>query len=148
MKFETTVNMMWERWEWLAALAQNSGMDYRELVRLSLLCWANAARKGKFRDRTLEYQGRALKWKKVHYNPSCHEYDVFLDLKKVLRFSFSYMVAMALDEYAEKIINGEITVSYQLEGYSKICLMENNYPIYIFCWKKNNIVDKYYHKRE
>jgi hypothetical protein len=135
-KLKTTINFTSERFSNLLDFAESSGIAYKKLIKIYLEQFVIHFTKTEFEETTLRYQEENKDWKKVHFSMSREEYDVYFDCKKVSRMSFSLIVAIAIDTYADDILNAHLEDSYPLTTYTKICLLENNYPIYLFCWKK------------
>jgi hypothetical protein len=138
-KINTTINFMTWRLDWVVDAAGESGIAYKELIGRCLERFAANFEKDAFADCALKYQEDHDDWKKVHFSLSPDEYDVFFDIKKVSRFSFSLIVAMAVDLYLESVIIQDQSDSYPLGIYTKLCIFDENRPIYIFSWKKMDV---------
>jgi hypothetical protein len=139
---KTTVNFLQERYDVVVSASQMSGINYKDIIRFCLLRFIADFEKGAFKDHALLYQKDAKKWKKVHFKMSSKEYDIYFDCKKVIRWSFSLIVAVAIDAYLESVINGNQEVSYHPDTYVKLYALIENCPIYLFSWKKNEKQDK------
>jgi hypothetical protein len=83
---------------------------------------------------TITYQQKGCKYKKHHFSMSGYEFDTYLDLKKFQRLSFSYIVALAIEKYADLILEGIAEDSYPPSGYTKLHIEKNNYSFFIQCW--------------
>jgi hypothetical protein len=71
-----------------------------------------------------------------HFTMEHEEYDVYFDIKKVCRKSFSLIVAIAIDTYLEIVLQQGEKNSYPLNNYTKLCILRKNRPIYVFYWEK------------
>jgi hypothetical protein len=76
---------------------------------------------------TVSYQKKGPEYKKFHFRMTAREYDSYLDFKKFHRLSFSFIVALALEKFAELVLSGELKNSYPLQGYTKMYIQKNNY---------------------
>ncbi|MCP4137506.1 MAG: hypothetical protein GY754_41450 [bacterium] len=54
----------------------------------------------------IKYQGRnlACNWKHIHVYPEMQEYEMWLDSRKILKRSVSLIVAIAINEYLDQLI--------------------------------------------
>jgi hypothetical protein len=139
---KTTVNFLQSRFDRVCETAHESGIGYKKLVKLCINRFLLDFEKGQFVDCALLYQPDAEKWRKVHFKFSFDEYDTYFDCKKVLRWSFSLIVAIAIDTYLESVINEDQYDSYHADTYTKLCNCDEKYPIYLFSWKKSEKIEK------
>jgi hypothetical protein len=139
---KTTINFLQSRLDTVFDRSEKSGIGYKQLIKMCLDRFIEDFDKKGFQEHALLYQQDADKWKKVHLKMECCEYDVYFDCKKVLRWSFSLIVAVAIDTYLESVINEDQEVSYHINTYTKLCGFEENHPIYLFSWKKNEKTKK------
>jgi hypothetical protein len=135
-KIRTTINFMKERHDLLLEISNNNSIHYKVLIKRCIDCFIIDFDKGKFNESALKYQEDNNEWKKVHFQMLPHEYDVYFDLKKVCRCSFSLIVAIAIDRYLQHVLRGYQEDSYPLNDYTKLCILDEEYPIYLFSWKK------------
>jgi hypothetical protein len=142
MKIITTINFMEDRLLAVKEYASINGIYYKDLIRLCVKKFIESCNKGDFKESSLKYQADNPKWKKVHFKMDPSEYDVYFDCKKVLRWSFSLIVAVSIDLYLESVLNEYQEFSYPTENYVKICIGDNNYPIYLFSWNKTEKIDE------
>jgi hypothetical protein len=139
---KTTINFLQCRLDRVYSVAKESGIGYKKLVKLCIDRFLKDFEKDDFVERALLYQPDAKNWKKVHFKMEYSEYDAYFDCKKVLRWSFSLIVAVAIDTYLETVLNDDKDYSYPIGSYTKFCYLEEKYPIYMFCWKKNDKIEK------
>jgi hypothetical protein len=135
-KIRTTINFLSERLECVQEASVEAGLSYKDVIRLCINRFIENFDKSDFKEIALKYQPDSDNWTKVHFAMSPEEYDVYFDCKKVCRCSFSLIVAMAIDQYLESVLNGDQEYSYPIDGYTKFCHLVEKYPIYTFCWKK------------
>jgi hypothetical protein len=141
-KINTTINFMEERLELVFDTSKKYGISYKKIIKRCIDCFIIDFNKKGFKESALKYQEDHNKWKKVHFAMLPHEYDVYFDLKKVSRCSFSLIVAMAIDMYLHSVVNQYQENSYPTDTYEKLCILEGNYPIYLFTWKKTEKTEK------
>jgi hypothetical protein len=90
--------------------------------------------KDEYKWHTLSYQKDGPTYKKFHITLKPFEYDTYSDAKKVTRLSFSLIVAIALQRYAELVLYGNVSDTYQLYGYAKHCIENEFCTYYTFSW--------------
>jgi hypothetical protein len=139
---KTTVNFLQSRLDRVFEAAHTSGIGYKKLVKLCIEKFLIDFRKGEFAEHALLYQPDADNWRKVHFKFEFEEYDKYLDCKKVLRWSFSLIVAIAIDTYLESVLHKDQEFSYHADRYTKLCNYEEDCPIYLFSWKKSEKIEK------
>jgi hypothetical protein len=139
---KTTVNFLQSRLDTVFEASDESGIGYKKLIKLCVDRFLRDFEKGKFVERALLYQPDAENWRKVHFKMEYTEYDVYFDCKKVIRWSFSLIVAVAIDTYLESVLNEDQEFSYHIDTYTKFSYLEKNYPIYVFSWEKNEKIEK------
>jgi hypothetical protein len=134
---QTTINVELNRYLIMVSLARERGISLSRLIRDSLNLLADDIQKGDFEESPRKRQAPAEDWTLLHFTMSKSEYDAFLDLQKHAMCFFSLLVAIAIDNYAEKIpVGGFPTDSYRLHSFKKSFIVYNNYPVYFFCWEK------------
>ena len=85
----------------------------------------------------VRYQERRRKedWKQVHVSPKGDEYELFLDLRKVRKFSVSFLVNWAVEECLDDLMdncgNGD---NYHFKNYAVIHFFNNDIECWLFCW--------------
>jgi hypothetical protein len=142
MVIKTTINFLQDRLDIVKKAAQEYDIPYKLLIKQCIICFVKQSQKSVFNEHALKYQEDNKKWRKVHFKMSREEYDVYFDCKKVLRWSFSLIVAAAIDQYLDYVINGNEEFNYNVGGYTKLCNLSKNYPVYVFSWKKTEKIDK------
>lgn len=85
----------------------------------------------------VRYQERRRKedWKQIHVSPKGDEYELFLDLRKVRKFSVSFLVTWAVEEYISDLIdNWENEDNYHLKNYAVVHFFNTGIECWLFCW--------------
>ncbi len=141
-KIHTTINFLQSRIDYVKEKSRESGITYKKLIKLCIDLFISQWDKRSFNESALKYQPDDDLWQKVHFAMTPGEYDVYFDVKKVSRCSFSLIVALAIDHCLESVLNGDQEFSYPTIAYSKICILHNNFPIYVLCWEKNEKMDE------
>ncbi|MFC1669404.1 hypothetical protein ACFL20_03375 [Spirochaetota bacterium] len=70
-------------------------------------------------ERSIKYQqcNEKKSWHTFHITFRGDEYEYFVDLRKLLKMSLSYILAFAVKKYLNSIISGESTDNYMFENY-------------------------------
>jgi hypothetical protein len=132
----TTINFELNRYELLEKKCFDEGVCIKEIIRKCLYLYIDDMKKDDFEKGTISYQDDAVEWKKLHFTLSDEEYDTFADVKKIQRLSFSFIVAIAIDTYADSVLSGMQNYSYPPKSYTKFYIVVNNYTSYRFVWGK------------
>jgi hypothetical protein len=130
----TTINFEYGRVECLKERCEAKSVSVASVVKKAVKLYLDSMKKDQFTWNTVSYQKKALKWKKFHITLKAFEYDTYLDARKVSRFCFSLLVAKAVDEFADTILNSRGEDSYPLHGYTKNCIVKDNCTFYTFTW--------------
>ncbi len=88
----------------------------------------------KFKSHAIQYQLPYPEWEHPHITLSNCEYDRFLDVKKVYRFSLSLILAMALENFSESILFEKEMHSYPAYLYQKSIYIDITTRKYTFSW--------------
>jgi hypothetical protein len=139
----TTVNIEKSRLDKLNNAVNEYGISKVLLIHLVVEKYVEYANKSDFHETTIQYQKKGFEYHKVHFELEPESYDVFFDLKKVLRCSFSLIVALAIDMFLETIMEPDSKNSYPEFHVEKNCIVENNFTKYMFMWiNKKNFVQR------
>ncbi len=130
----TTVNLPARIYEKLHDVSRKSGISPNEVMRKALKKLVPELGKEKFENCTIKYQSPEDDWNNQHITISQVEYDTFMDIKKVIRLSFSYLVTMAIEKYSDIIDTVENCFSFYDTAYLKQLKILNDIRIYSFCW--------------
>jgi hypothetical protein len=141
-KIRTTVNFLQSRIDYLKLKALEHEIPYKTLMKLCIDMYIAKSDKANFKESSLAYQPDGESFQKVHVSMLPAEYDVYFDLKKVSRISFSLIVALAIDTYLETVLSQNQEFSYPVTVYTKLCISKNKMPIYVFSWSENEKIDE------
>jgi hypothetical protein len=130
----TTINMEASRLEYLKEQCEAAGFNVQDAIKKAVKLYIDSADFEKPKCHTITYQDHAPQYVKLHFSMFDFEYDTYLDIKKLLRLSFSYIVAIALDLFLDQIIAGSNEQSYPLFGYGKFCMVKKDCTFWVFSW--------------
>jgi hypothetical protein len=130
----TTINLNADMLNKLKEKCSEYKVNLHELIKEALRCYIKENEKIKDLWCTVSYQQKGVKYKKLHFKMTAREYETYLDFKKFHRLSFSFIVALALEKFADLIILGEVKDSYPISGYTKVYIKKENYTFLILCW--------------
>jgi hypothetical protein len=130
----TSINISKDRLEKIKLKASEKNFSYSDLIHLCLEHLIPNLKKDEFNDCTIIYQERYQNWVNAHITLNSNQYDIYYDIKKITRLSFSYLVAMAIDLYAETILNDSIENRFVIHQYYKKFIGDEKLPMYIFYW--------------
>jgi hypothetical protein len=137
MDVQTSLNFLRERELRINLLLENSDLTIQMLIKICLKKLAPMIRKQGFQLGTLSYQPVTNSYFPLPFEMSFSEYDIYMDLKKVSKFTLSLLVAIALDLFAEKILNSNAGHdSYLNSKYFVGFYIYKNMPLYIFSWEE------------
>ena len=103
---KTTINMNRHNLARITAAAEILGTDRASVIRELMAYLTQDLPRFRHFFSSVHYQDRDLpeNWKVFHITLSSGEYELFLDLRKLLKMSVSLLVATALDEYLETLL--------------------------------------------
>ena len=83
-------------------------------------------------NKSVQYQDEDLKenWKQFHLTLSEPEYECFFDMRKLCKMSLSYIIALSVEKYLDKLLNPNLK-SRDRDKYPDIL-----FPGYGRLWKK------------
>jgi hypothetical protein len=134
----TTINFVQSRLDLVIETAKINDISYKDLISRCINLYIQHWENDSFCESALKYQDDHPEWRKVHFKMSPEEYDVYFDLKKVSRCSFSLIVATAIDLYLEIAVGKYQEFSYPVDTYEKLCILVEKRPIYLFSWVKTD----------
>jgi predicted DNA-binding protein len=139
---ETTINLKEEDYQFLENLADVSGIPKNKIIKRSVKKLCNKIYKLKFTESLMTYQAKHHSWEKPHYNMSHKEYDVYLDIKKIIRLSFSHLVAIAIRLFGDDATRESELDSYQHESYCKNYSIQNSKNCLYISWNLDQTDEK------
>jgi hypothetical protein len=131
---KTTVNIEENLLTELKQMCKQKGVTMTALIKQSVKVYLDHMDKNEFQWHTISYQEDGPVYKKFHITLKPYEYDTYSDARKVTRLSFSYIVAIALRQYAFRILNDDLGDTYPLQAYTKYCIVDDNYTYFVFSW--------------
>jgi hypothetical protein len=134
MFLKTTINIETGMISDLKRKCKEEGVSVTSVIKKSVKLYLDAMEKETFKWHTLTYQQDGPTYKKFHITLKPFEYDTYSDAKKVTRLSFSHIVALALEKYADLVLYGDLSDTYPLQSYTKHCMVINNCTYYTFSW--------------
>jgi len=92
-------------------------------------------------DRRIEYQNKSpmMNWHKLHVTFTIRDYEYFLDMRKLCKKSFSYLVAYSVDRYLDdflKSLNNKTKQIYNTDNYQFLhyVIIKEMFDD-VICWK-------------
>jgi hypothetical protein len=134
MDIYTTLNILLHRKVYYENILLHSDISLQELIKICLKKLAPILREDGFQNGPIKYQPMTLSYKPLPFSMSNNEYDIYMDLKKISKFSLSYLVAMALDRFAETVLQEKELDSYQNTDYFYLLITYKSRPGLVFCW--------------
>ncbi|MCP4134916.1 MAG: hypothetical protein GY754_28335 [bacterium] len=58
-----------------------------------------------FKQIKYQFRDLASNWKRIHVYPEAHDYEMWLDLRKILKRSVSLVLAIAINEHLDQLVN-------------------------------------------
>ena len=119
MAIQTTLNIHKDIMEKITQASKNTGMSGREIIiKLLMKVMSNDCKKATITG-SVKYQESDKKemWRPFHIQYKGNEYEYFLDLRRLLKMSLSYIVAYAVKKYMNIILYGEDTDNYIFQNY-------------------------------
>ena len=135
---DTTINIDRETLNRLEYAAGETGIS-RVIIISCLMRRAGAGKMERLRPWCrVKYQARRDKahWKKLHVVLRGDEYEYFYDLKKVFKLSVSHIIARAIDQYLDEIIellNGGAD-NYHYHNYIFSTIRVHDVTCLVFYW--------------
>jgi len=140
MVVETTVNVAQETILALEEAARGAGMKRSAMLVLVMKrLMARRRMPGKAFAR-VRYQERGGGWKRMHASLEGRDYEYFLDLRKGYKFSVSFFVSMAVQDYLDGLLddlirnNGDIADNYLFQEYIFYHDTESSVICWMFFW--------------
>ncbi|MFC1671353.1 hypothetical protein ACFL20_13250 [Spirochaetota bacterium] len=130
---ETTININNEILELVSITAKKTGLSRTRIITNLLKQVMNDNWKKIPTSCSIKYQNKDPKqnWHKFHIRIREDDYEYFLDLRKLLKKSVSYILAYAVREYISEIRKGKLTDNYLYRNYVIVKEIIDN----IICWK-------------
>jgi hypothetical protein len=130
----TTLNIEESQLNELRKRCEEKDMSLSVVIKKAVKLYIDVTQKGESKWHSVSYQQKGRKYKKLHFSMTTIEYDTYIDLRKLNRLSFSYIVALALQMFLDEIFSEEPKDSYPLLSYGKFCIKKNNCTFHVFSW--------------
>ncbi|MBP7582776.1 MAG: hypothetical protein KBA61_02000 [Spirochaetes bacterium] len=138
MIIKTTINIRRDLFERIVTAAEQTGVTTGAVVSALLRHFADRAVRREAAWCRVRYQRRqpGVEWKRMHFQPCMDEYEYCIDLRKVLKFSVSCLVAYAVEHFLDELIArwGEKIDNYHFHNYAMSQFNENGVSIWIYYW--------------
>jgi hypothetical protein len=130
----TTLNLEETRLEYFKVRCDEEGVSLQSVIKKAVKLYIDSANYEKPKWHTITYQDEGPVYVKQHFSMLAHEYDTYLDIKKLHRLSFSFIVAIALEMFFESILAGDVSQSYPIFAYGKFCITKKDCTFWVFSW--------------
>jgi hypothetical protein len=130
----TTINLDAAKLTDLKVRCDEASVSLQAVIKKAVKLYIDSANMTQPKWHTITYQDDGPVYVKQHFSMLPHEYDTYMDIKKLHRLSFSYIVALALEMFFELILAGDIPQSYPIFAYGKFCITKEDCTFWIFSW--------------
>jgi hypothetical protein len=138
MIIKTTINIRIDLLERIRIAATRAGVPVSVIISALLRRYAGRASRRDAQWNRVRYQPRAqgAAWRKQHIQLGAAEYEYCIDLRKVMKFSVSRLVAEAVELYLEELFDivGDDFDTYRLTNYAKSHFVMGNAICWIYYW--------------
>lgn len=138
MKIETTINISREQLDKLSIAAERLKTSRTALISSLLNHHSRINRRCLELWKSVKYQERMdkSKWRRFHICVRGDEYEFFIDLRKVMKMSVSFLIAYAIDEYLDELFSStdNSTDNYPYCNYMISKFELGNVICCVFCW--------------
>ena len=138
MTIDTTVSIRNDIAELVTEMAAREGISRSAMISMLLRGYA---RRGPVPAKAWErvrYQARMKdgQWSRIHVRLRGDEYEFFIDLRKVLKLSVSYIIAIAVKKYGMSSTKkfAKDTDNYRYHNYAMLHFQEEYVHCWLFCW--------------
>jgi len=136
---KTTLNIQKGVFEKISAAAEKLNKSRREIIVLLLMKLMRDYNSFRFRFSAVSYQPDADEdsWHCFHINYKEHEYEYFTDLRKLTKFSVSFLLRIAVYRYLDKISEGfdkPIDNYSRFKDYTVLKKEVDDFLIWTFIW--------------
>jgi hypothetical protein len=141
---ETTITMEFNRLQRLENYCKLANVSKSRIIILCLNRYIPKLKRSNYRFGPTQYQKRASKWENVHVYLHPATAEKYRDVDRHLKYTFSLLVALALDIYAEIVINELLTenkdhnIGLYHDFYSVFSGYTNNQRTFTFIWGRSN----------
>jgi len=140
MRYQTSFYMNINNFVKLQNASHRTGISMHDLIIQIMYLYAKDNKKMQIEEGTVKYQRTAAskKWKVFRIALEPNDYELFTDMRKVLKKSVSYLVALAIKKYLDIIVP---QILKKLFNYTSIVhdsavKAVGNIKKWILIWKK------------
>lgn len=138
MTIDTTVYVRNDIAEWIKDMAIRAGVSRSALISMLLREFAEKRKVPANAWKGIRYQERMAdgQWCRMHVRLRGDEYEYFIDLRKVMKFSVSYIIAMAVKNYGKSVCKtvDKDADNYRYHNYAMLHFQEGYVHCWLFCW--------------
>jgi len=144
MKIETTINLRTEIKKRILLASARSGISCSDIVMAAMRFMVQEIDRGARLGTRVKYQPRCDdgEWKNLHVQLGPEDYEFFLDMKKFMKMSVSYIISRAIKKHLNEILKTNITDNNPLSGYSVIFEKFNEIRSWRILWGKATDIRK------
>lgn len=139
MGYQTSFYMNIASYSRLAKAAQRTGMSMKGLIIQMMYNYARDHKKMKVEEGTVQYQrvDRKENWTLFRVVLAKKDYELFTDMRKVMKKSVSLLVALAIKKYLDKILTKILkkTINYTSLIYDSLGIRWGKCKTWILHWK-------------
>ena len=137
--YQTSFYMHVDSYVKLSAAAKRTGMSMHKLIIQLMYRYAKEHKKMQVEKGTVQYQkmDNKDKWQVFRVALSEKDYELFTDMRKVMKKSVSYLVALAIKKYLDTLV-GKIrnnVFNYTRLKYQSGGIKDGDIKIWILLWK-------------
>ena len=139
MKFQTSFYMSERVFDKLQAASHRTGESICDLISQMMYRYAKDHKARRIAVGTVKYQDRDVNenWKVFRVALDEDDYELYTDMRKVLKRSVSFIIALAVEKYLEAIVNALLEY---LDCYSRLFYAakgkdSEDHVIWIYKWR-------------
>lgn len=119
MKFQTSFYIHKNMFDRLLAASHRTGESMCDLISQMMFRYAKDHKARRIAAGTVKYQDRDVKenWKVFRVALDEDDYELFTDMRKVLKRSVSFIIALAIEKYLDAIVSALLK---HLDCYSRL----------------------------
>lgn len=139
MGYQTSFYMHIVNYVKLSRASQRTGQSMKYLISQVMYNYAKDHRKMQVEEGLVKYQAsdRREKWKTLRIQLKRDDYELFTDMRKVMKRSVSYLVALAIKKYLDKIVGTILKDSFNYTSlvHDAAGARVNDVKCWILIWK-------------
>lgn len=139
MKVQTSFHINISNFSKLVRASHRTGKSMIALITEMMYQYARDYHSNEIPKRTVKYQDRDIEehWKIYRVALDPDDYDLFTDMRKVMKKSVSFIIALAIKKYLDKIVNQLLarSINYTRLLYFAGGVTFNDIKYWILRWK-------------